>query len=353
VQRSWFAPLVLMGAMSVARVAGAQTPAEGPSVADRAEARRHFQAGVAAYTRGQWGPALEEFQSAYRLAPHPSVRVNMANCYAHLSRPTEAIFHFEQFLAESPGAPDAQVTQVETQIGQLRALVGELQITVLPVDAMGVAVTLDGQVISIARPVHVSPGHHVVEALGDGLLPSRREFDVAAGQAQVLAFALERSAPAAVPVPVAEPAPAPSVAVAPPVTAAPPVIAPVRDPLTDSVRRGPPPGVFYAVAGVTGAAAIGWITAGALALSANSDFDATATEIQSGAGDLATLQARGRDESARASQLATWSDVAMGVTLAGAVASTVLFLKTDFHPRLVVGARASSRGGAVTLGGSF
>ena len=33
------------------------------------------------------------------------------------------------------------------------------------------------------------------------------------------------------------------------------------------------------VAGVTGAAAIGWIAAGALALSANADFDATVGEI--------------------------------------------------------------------------
>ncbi|MDB4927716.1 MAG: TonB-dependent receptor, partial [Myxococcaceae bacterium] len=209
-QRRWLAPLVLLGALSVGRGAGAQTPGEGPSVADRAEARRHFQLGVAAYTRGQWAPALEEFRSAYRLAPHPSVRVNMANCYDHLDRPSEAILNFEQFLAESPTAPEAQITQVEAQISALRTRVGELQITVVPFDAMGLAVTLDGQAISLGRPAHVAPGHHVIEALGEGFATAHREVDVAAGQAQVINLALARNAPAAVPV--VEPPAVPAVA---------------------------------------------------------------------------------------------------------------------------------------------
>lgn len=351
--RSWLAPLVLFGAMSLPRVVAAQTPAEGPSVADRAEARRHFQLGVAAYTAQRWAAALEEFQSAYRLAPHPSVRVNMANCFAHLDRPTDALFHFEQFLAESPSAPDAQVTEVESQINQLRSRVGEFQIVVVPPDAMGLAVTLDGQAVSLGRPTHVAPGHHVVEALAEGYTTLHREIDATAGQAQVLNLNLERVAPPTpppTPTPVVTPPPTP--VVTPPPTPEVPVTPPVAGPV-DAPRRGPPPAVFYAVAGVTGVAAIGWITAGALALSADSDFNATVSEIQAGRGDLAALQARGRDEAARASQLATWSDVAMGVTLAGAVASVVLFLKTDFRRPVTVGATATATGGLLTVGGRF
>jgi hypothetical protein len=321
-------------------------------VADRNEARRHFQLGVAAATRNQWAAALEEFQNAYRLAPHPSVRVNIANCYAHLDRPTEAISTFEQFLTESPSAPEAQVTQVEAQIAQLRTRVGELQLSVTPSDAMGLAVTLDGQAISLGRPAHVMPGHHVVEALGEGYTTVHRELDIAAGQAQVLQLTLERAAPAATPVPVTPPAPV--VAAAPPaVDPAVTPVGPMTDPHTDAPRRGPPPAVFYAVAGLTGAAAIGWVTAGALALSANSDFDATVIEIQRGTGNTAALQARGHDEATRASQLAMWSDVAMGVTLAGAVASVVLFLKTDFRSPVSVGATASSGGASLSLSGRF
>lgn len=353
-RRSWLAPLVLFGALSVARVAGAQPAPEtggGPSVADRAEARRHFQLGVAAYTRSQWAQALEEFQSAYRLAPHPSVRVNMANCFAHLDRPTDALFHFEQFLAESPSAPDAQVTEVETQINQLRTRVGEFQIVVTPADAMGLAVTLDGQAVSLGRPAHVAPGHHVVEAIAEGYTTLHREVDASAGQAQVLTLNLERVAPPTpppTPTPVVTPPATPAVVAAPEPPATPPVAAP-----SDTTRRGPPRAVFYAVAGVTGVAAIGWITAGALALSADSDFNATVNQIQAGSGDVTALQARGRDEAARASQLATWSDVAMGVTLVGAAATVVLFLKTDFRSPVTVGASASAGHGLLTVGGRF
>ncbi len=349
-QRSWLAPLVLFGALSITRAANAQVPPEGgPAVADRAEARRHFQLGVAAYNGRRWAAALEEFQSAYRLAPHPSVRVNMANCYANLDRPTDALFHFEQFLAESPSAPEAQVTEVESQINQLRTRVGELQLVVTPANAAGLAVTLDGQAVSLGRPVHVAPGHHVVEALAEGHTTLHREIDAAAGQAQVLTLALEPVAP-----PTPPPTPVPIVAPPPtPVVVAPDPVPPPITPPTDTVRRGPPPAVFYAVAGVTGVAAIGWITAGALALSADSDFNATVNQIQSGVGDLPTLQARGRDEAARASQLATWSDVAMGVTLVGAAASVVLFLKTDFRSPVTVGASATAGRGLITVGGSF
>lgn len=348
-QRSWLAPMVLFGALSVTRAAGAQvTPEGGPPVADRAEARRHFQLGVAAYTAGRWAAALEEFQGAYRLAPHPSVRVNIANCYAHLDRPTDALVHFEQFLAESPSAPDAQVTEVESQINQLRARVGELQLVVTPASVPGLAVTLDGQTVSLGRPVHLAPGHHVVEALAEGHTTLRREIEAVAGQAQVLTLALEPVAP-----PTPPPTPVPIVAPPPTPVAAPDPLPPTVAGPTDTARRGPPPAVFYVVAGVTGVAAIGWITAGALALSADSDFNATVNEIQTGNGDLAALQARGRDEAARASQLATWSDVAMGVTLAGAAASVVLFLKTDFRSPVTLGASAANGRGLLTVGGSF
>jgi hypothetical protein len=222
----------------------------------------------------------------------------------------------------------------------------------VPFDATGLAVTLDGQAISLGRPAHVAPGHHVVEALGEGFGTVRREVDVAAGQAQVINLTLERNAPAAVPV-VQPPATPAVAAAAPPVAPPAPAVNPMVDPRTDAPRRGPPPAAFYVVAGLTGAAAVGWITAGALALSANADFDATATEIQAGNGDLAALQSRGHDEATRASQLATWSDVAMGVTLAGAAASAVLFWRTDFRPAVTVGATAGARGGALTLSGSF
>ena len=48
-----------------------------------------------------------------------------------------------------------------------------------------------------------------------------------------------------------------------------------------------------------------------------------------------------------------WSDVAMGVTLVGTVASVVLFLKTDFRAPVRLGATASPNGATLSVSGSF
>ena len=342
--------LLLAASLTVTGAAWAQ-----PSPADRAEARTHFQAGVAAYGRRQYPAALEEFQSAYRLAPHPSVRVNMANCYVQLGRPAEAIHHFEQFLAEAPDAAPAQRAAVERQLSSLRGGVARVTVQVTPANAPGLAVTIDGQAISMAGPATLSPGRHVIEGVADGFQRARAEIDVTAGGSTPVSLTLEPTAPPAPPPEpvVAAPTPAPAPAPTPsPVTtpeASPPATARAEAP----PRRGLRPAAFYVAAGVTGAAAIGWVTFGALALSAQSDFDATAAQVQSGAGDYDALRARGMEESDRARQFALISDVAMGITIAGAVASVVLFLKTDFRPRVEVLASPTRGGGVLGLGGSF
>ena len=59
--------------------------------ADREVARRHFERGVALYEAENFDGALEEFRAAYEAQPHPSVLVNIANCYARTNRPVRAI----------------------------------------------------------------------------------------------------------------------------------------------------------------------------------------------------------------------------------------------------------------------
>ena len=44
-------------------------------------AREHFQSGVSAFEAEEFESALASFRDAYRLQPHPTVLVNIANCY--------------------------------------------------------------------------------------------------------------------------------------------------------------------------------------------------------------------------------------------------------------------------------
>ena len=352
----------------------------GPSEADRAEARRNFQAGVASYGRRDFESALNSFQTAYRLAPHPAVRVNMANCYVELRRPAEAIHHFEQFLAESPNASAAQRAAIERQLRTLLSQVAEVRISVTPGDVLGLAVTVDGQTVSTARPARVSAGHHVIEAFAEGYATTRREVDTTAGSPMELSLALSRVAPtpapavtAAVaptpvaPAPVVAPTPAVTAAVAPtpvaPVPAAPsaspsntvaqPAIA-LTPPSDRPSRRGRlSPAPFFAVAGVTVASGIVWAVTGAMALGARSDYDEAQMRLLGGGNLSANLAAR-EDARNTMSRLALISDVAMGVTILGAAASLFLVFRTDFRPATVdVAAAPLPGGGAFSLSHRF
>ena len=121
---------------------------------DREQARAQFERGVGLYEAQDYAGALAAFQEAYRIAPHPTVRVNMANCYEHLNRPIEAIHHFERFLAESPAAPRPQRRVVEGAGAALRCTIGEIPLSVSPGRARN---TLDGTV-RVFGPARHGPG---------------------------------------------------------------------------------------------------------------------------------------------------------------------------------------------------
>ena len=92
---SWLAGVILTCTLCI--------PSLGAAQDNKAKARALFGEGVAAFDRGDFENALESFTQAYRLAPHPAVRVNMANCYEQLGRYAEATFNYQRFLEESEG----------------------------------------------------------------------------------------------------------------------------------------------------------------------------------------------------------------------------------------------------------
>ena len=136
---------------------------------ERQQARVEFERGVARYSAGAYTSALEAFQSAYRIAPHPNVRVNIANCYERLDRPVEALFHFRRFLIEAADAPPAQRVEVEEAIARLGSSVGEVSLHILP---DGAEVRVDGSDVRrapILDPVPLRVGSHTVEVSAPGM----------------------------------------------------------------------------------------------------------------------------------------------------------------------------------------
>jgi len=160
---------------------------------ERSAARQAFERGVNAYGEERWEEALSAFQEAYRIAPHPSVRVNMANCYVQLARPVEALDHFERFLIESGDEGDpAQKREVRRQIEELREQVGE---TFLRIEPEGATVTIDGHTTRrapILDAVKLSAGTHHVEVAMQGYATVSQDFEVEGGERQELRIDLER-----------------------------------------------------------------------------------------------------------------------------------------------------------------
>ena len=192
---------------AVPQHAFAQAPAEDADAVVRATAKEQFQAGVAAYEGQRYDQALMHFEEAYRIKPHPIVRVNIANCYDRLGKIGPAIFHFERFLEESdPNA--AQRTEVTEALRMLRAKLSEVTLRIAP---DGASVTIDGGVrrtAPIAEPVPLPPGTHAIEVALSGYETQKRDIVIESGERSEVEITLERAPAAGPPVVAIKPTPA-------------------------------------------------------------------------------------------------------------------------------------------------
>jgi hypothetical protein len=318
-----FASIVLV-LPSLARpsIASAQTEAE------RAQARAAFQRGVEAYAAERFQEALASFQEAYRIAPHPSVRVNMANCYERLERPLEALDHFERFLAEAENASPEQQREVRTAVRRLRQQVGEVFVRVQPEGAT-VRVGNVMRTAPVLEPIELARGTHRVEVSFAGHRTETRDVEVRGGDRVELTVTL--------------------------VPAAPEVVTPPPEVLDADVSNGTEADAnddevtedafdddagggrrlhFDAPTIAAGAATVvllgTTIGLGVAALGAESDFDDAVERSMSAptAAERNEARADGRDADRRASRLSIATDV-FAVTTVLAAGATVFFLLWD------------------------
>jgi hypothetical protein len=148
----------------LAIVLGAAVPAAAqPSADDRAEAKKAFKRAEAAEKRKDWRTAIDEYQRAYELAPHPYVLYNIALDYERLEEFRDAATFYRRYLDEQPDASDR--ARVEKLITTLRARPGTVTVTS---DTPGAAVLVDGRRAG-SPPAEVDlAGAHRIEIESDG-----------------------------------------------------------------------------------------------------------------------------------------------------------------------------------------
>lgn len=282
------------------------------------DARARFEAGVAAYDAKKYETALEAFTDAYRIKPHPVVRLNIANCYERLGRHTDAEDQYEKFLEEMPDSD--KVPEVRRSLARIAKRIGTLHLDVSPSSA---TVSLDGQTITHDQPLRVSAGRYTIRAEAPGYSTRSEEVAVPGGSEPHVRLHLERSAeerPAA-------PSEEPSTPVA------------LDDTSTwnaedDTGSEGEGtsiPTATWIAGGAAVVLAAGALTFGFMALSAESDFEEAVTRSNnpSLSADARMLAiADGQDAADQANTLALTADL-LWIGSAAAAGAAIVFLVTQ------------------------
>jgi len=348
---------------------------------DVARARAEFNRGVGQYEAGQIAPALEAFQEAYRIRPHPSVRVNIANCYEQLGRPIEAMFHFERYLEETTGAATPARREVQTALTRLRDRVADVTLHVSPDGALVRIGDSETRRAPLVEAIRLPAGSHAVTVSHDGYATDRRMIEVRGGEPLAVTVRLERASVAVAVEPVGPMPPPDSSGMPPdPGMAAPPSFvpengAPVSEPepvasmvqpegRAERAETGIPMSVWIS-GGVTGALLIGTVITGALALGAESDFDQAVRDSNNNSLSVmqrSTARRDGLDAADSADAFALVSDVLLVGTLIGAGVTVYLLVSgsgEESASEQAEGARwmaapsISSEGGGIVLRGVF
>jgi hypothetical protein len=340
----WLEWLALLGGLCLCAV---PLVSAEPEDATTLRARELFERGVSAYDRGVYYEALQAFQEAYQLRPHPSVRVNIANCYDKLDRPAEAIAAFEQFLGSGAGSRQQQA-EVQSALESLRKRVGRLVLRVTPDGARVVIDNGEERRTPLPDGVLLKVGRHQVSVALDGHETALRVIDIQSDATTELNITLPRlDAPtpmAITPQPSAAPAAAPAA-----VAAAAPVSPPAPKPAAEP-EESPLPASIWISGGVTFAALMGSIVTGQLALAADREFSgdlAAVRNLSLSNTQRAKAWDEGMDAADRAHTYAVITDVLLSTALVGAALTTVLYLNHTSGPTV------ETTGTGLRLRGSF
>jgi len=89
----------------------------------RVRAQKHFDQGELKYKTGNFEGALADYTAAYEALPMPAILYNIGQCHRHLGDHEQAVFFYERYLKETPGAYNRE--DVETLVAESKVAVAE------------------------------------------------------------------------------------------------------------------------------------------------------------------------------------------------------------------------------------
>jgi hypothetical protein len=187
--------LLIVAFLLAALQASAQSASEPIPPESKAQARVHFDRGIALTSAGQLEAAVAEFESAYRLSPHYSVLFNIGQTHAAMGRSVDAAETFRRYLDEGGVALDAGRHKLVSELISFHEKrIGLLRLDVQP---DGAEVSLDGRVIGtspLREPVKVVAGTHGVAVRKEGYSQTATSFEAIPGDVTELVLRAEVAA---------------------------------------------------------------------------------------------------------------------------------------------------------------
>jgi hypothetical protein len=187
--------LALLGVFSstlLSKTALAQTqptpaaPAGAPSESQQDEARSHFALGLSHFDREEWAAALVEFLKSRELFPSKGNTKNAAICLRKVGRYDESLDMFEKLLHDFSDLSPTDRTLAQTEIAELQASVGTIELRGAPT---GATISIDGidrGKAPLKGAMRLSAGTHNIRVTEEGALPFEARVDLAGKQNAVI-----------------------------------------------------------------------------------------------------------------------------------------------------------------------
>lgn len=115
--------MILFGLLACSSTRNTVRAQPASPAAQRAQAKQHVDAGIAALQSGDYDAAIAQYHKAYELVPHPAVLFDIAQAYRLSGRLQLALGFYRRYLADAPDGEQAPIVrafiaQLETELAK-------------------------------------------------------------------------------------------------------------------------------------------------------------------------------------------------------------------------------------------
>ena len=253
------------------------------------KADEYFRRGTLLYEGGDYASAAQAFLVAYETLPHQAVLGNIALCFDKAGKIPDAVVYYREYLAKPVGSEKDEY--MSSRLKELETLVGELELScrVVPCE-----IRVDGIVRERAlSSIVLMPGEHRIEAYSTGDLVESRLVDINTREKLTVTIDIKPEAPKK------------RIVVVPP-----PIVELPEVQQEERCLFGP---FFWVASGATVVSAAVAATLGGLVLRKKSEFKEAEPDSK-----------KQKDLSESGERLVLATNVMIGVTGVGAIASAIL-----------------------------